>query len=358
MKGAIPLSKVTYTPEEVANLLKISKFTVYEMIKRGDLKAYRIGRKFRIESEDLEEYIRRSKGEGLQPTPDQSVPQSFSQSSYQPGQSFLQSPAQSPAGLPSSLPLPSPKAQADARTSAQISASTDSLVICGQDIILDILTRHLEKQFPQVRFLRQYSGSLDGLIALYRGQANVVTAHLWDSDTNDYNLPYVRRLLPGHAALVINLVYRLEGFYVAKGNPKKIHTWQDLARPEVRFVNRERGSGARVLLDEKLRVEGIPKQSIHGYEIEETSHMAVASCVARGEADVGLGIEKAAMQVNSLDFIPLHKERYDLVILKEDLPKPHFQALLSILNSEAFRNEVAGIGGYDISDMGKIMGEV
>lgn len=334
------MANVTYTPEEVANILKISKFTVYEMIKRGDLKAYRIGRKFRIESFDLENYISKSKGRTTASADPSVIPLPLLPASPTVPLSPLESPAtSSPSAAPRSL-------------------TDQGLVICGQDIILDILTRHLQKQFPQVRFLRQYSGSLDGLIALYRGQANAVTTHLWDSHTNDYNLPYVRYLLPGHPACVINLVYRMEGFYVAKGNPKKILTWSDLARPDVRFVNRERGSGARVLLDEQIRLGNIPYQSIQGYEDEEMSHMAVASRVAREEADVGLGIEKAAMQVSSLDFIPLHKERYDLVVRKEDLSKPHFQALWSTLRSDAFRNEVSGIGGYDISDMGKIMGEV
>jgi len=223
---------------------------------------------------------------------------------------------------------------------------------------LDILTRHLERKFPHVRFLRQNIGSIDGLMALYKGMANVVTAHLWDSDTNEYNTPYVRKMMPGHRAILINIVYRTEGFYVAKGNPKKILTWSDLARSDLRFVNRERGSGARVLLDEHLRIQGIAHAHVNGYSSEEMSHIAVASKVARGEADVGLGIEKAAQQVNNVDFVPLQVERYDLVIRKEDIDKPYFQALITILKSVAFRNEVLGIGSYDVTNMGEIMAEV
>ncbi|HVJ50537.1 helix-turn-helix transcriptional regulator [Desulfitobacterium sp.] len=308
---------ISYTPEEVAKILKISKFTVYELIKRGDLTAYHIGRKVRVEGADLESYIQKAKG--------------------------IQSPL-------ASIASPISTDQTNHYFSAE-----EGLVICGQDIVLDILTRHLEKQFPHILFLRHYIGSIDGLIALYRGLANVVTAHLWDSDTDEYNIPYVRRMLPGHPATIINLIYRIEGFYVAKGNPKHILTWTDLTKPDIRFINRERGSGARVLLDEKLRILGINHTSIQGYIEEEMTHVAVASKVARGEADVGLGIEKAALQVNNLDFIPLQKERYDLVVHQEDLAKPHFQALMSILNSPAFRNEVLGIGGYDISQMGQIL---
>lgn len=313
-------SDISYTPEEVAKILKISKFTVYELIKRGELTAYHIGRKVRVEDADLERYKQNAKGGS--------------------------SSALSSSSLGNSTAI-----------STNIS-SDEGLVICGQDIVLDILTRHLAKQFPSLRFLRQYIGSIDGLNALYRGLANVVTTHLWDSDTDEYNIPYVRRMIPGHAAAIINLVYRIEGFYVAKGNPKNILSWNDLTRPDVYFINRERGSGARVLLDEKLRVLEINHTSINGYSDEEMSHVAVASKVARGEADVGLGIEKAAMQVNNVDFIPLKKERYDLVIRQEDLEKPHFQALMSILNSAAFKNEVLGIGGYDVSHMGQIIANV
>lgn len=308
---------VSYTPEEVAKILNISKYTVYELIKRDELAAYRIGRKVRVDGADIEAFKRSSKNVT-----------SFAASA---------------------LPPFSPKSN---------SSLDESLVICGQDIVLDILTRYLEKQFPQVHFLRRYIGSIDGLMALYRGSANVVTAHLWDSDSNEYNTPYVRRLMPGHQTCVINLVFRMEGFYVAKGNPKNITTWSDLTKSEVRFVNRERGSGARVLLDEQLRISGINRKDILGYGDEEMTHLAIASKVARGEADVGLGIEKVAMQFINLDFIPLHKERYDLVIRQEDLEKPHFQALISVLKSPSFRNEVMGIGGYDISRMGEIIAEI
>jgi putative molybdopterin biosynthesis protein len=306
---------ISYTPEEVAKILKISRFTVYEMIKRGELTAYKIGRKVRVEAGDLEVFKQKAKG--------------IAAVAVQPA-----------AGVQTYF---SPQ---------------DGLIICGQDIVLDILARHLERQMPHIRFLRNYIGSIDGLMALYRGTANLVTAHLWDGDANQYNLPYVRHLLPGHKAVIVNLVYRYEGFYVSQGNPKDIHTWTDLTKEGLRFVNRERGSGARVLLDEHLRKLNIEHNLIQGYEHEEMSHLAVASCVARGEADVGLGIEKAARQVSSVEFVPLQRERYDLVIRKEDLSKPHFQAVLSGLKSPDFKKEIQGMGGYDISQMGDIIAEI
>lgn len=307
---------VAYTPEEVAKILRITRFTVYEMIKRGDLAAYRIGRKVRVEAPDLERYIQHSKGQGFlrQATSQQATSQQ-----------------------------------------AETLVKQDDFIICGQDSILDILTRHLKRDMPQTSFLRNYVGSMDGLLALYRGTAKAVTAHLWDSDTDTYNIPYVRRLLPGCDTQIINLAFRNIGFYVAKGNPKHITSWQDLAKAAVRCVNRELGSGARVLLDEKLRVYQIDRNTINGYQQEEMSHFAVASVVARGEADVGLGTEKTALQVKELDFIPLQKERYDLVIRKEEAHKPEFMTLLSVLRSQSFRSEIQGVGGYDLTKTGEIM---
>lgn len=306
---------LSYTPEELAKILKITRFTVYEMIKRGDLPAYRIGRKFRVEAPDLDTYIKKSKG------------------------------------------LAIPIFTTNDQTTDKSRSDQEEIVLCGQDSILDILTRHMQKELPSIRLLRNYIGSIDGLLALYHDNANAVTAHLWDSDTDTYNTSYVRSLLPGHRTFIINLVYRTEGFYVNKGNPKDIKTWQDLLKPGIRFVNRERGSGARVLLDEKLRINNLDREHIDGYDHEEMSHLAVASCVARGEADVGLGIEKAALQVKELDFIPLQKERYDLVIRREDAGKPHFQALLAVLKSKSFHNELRGMGDYDLTRTGEIMAE-
>ena len=308
--------KTSYTPEEVSKILKISRFTVYEMIKRGDLAAYHIGRKVRVEAPDLEAYIQKSKKNSL--------------------------------ALPAATPTPGDN----------LLAEPDSFIIYGQDIMLDVLTRHLTKALPHIRCFRNYAGSIEGLLALYHGSANVATAHLWDSDTDTYNIPYVRRFLPGHRTQVYNLAYRNTGFYVAKNNPKNIAGWQDLIRPDITLINREKGSGARVLLDEMLHTLAIDYRQINGYTREELSHLAVASCVARGEADVAVGIEKAALQVSGIDFIFQKKERYDLVLRKEDTEKPHFQTLLTIIRSNLFRNEIAGMGGYDLSQTGQLMGDI
>jgi putative molybdopterin biosynthesis protein len=314
--GLIMSENISYTPEEVARILKISRFTVYEMIKRGDLAAYRIGRKVRVEHDDLERYKQNFKG---------------------------------------CRPIPT---LATARAVDPVANTQEGLIICGQDVVLDILARHLEQELPQLKCFRRYIGSIDGLLALYRGSANLVTAHLWDSDSNEYNTPYVRRFLPGQKIALYNLVYRTAGFYVAKGNPKAIGGWQDLTRSDLRLVNRECGSGARVLLDEELHLLNRDRLEVKGYEHEVSSHLAVASAVARGEADLGVGIEKVACQVSEIDFIPLQKERYDLVIRQEDRNLPHFQTLFKILHSPAFREEIQGMGGYDISLMGDLVAEL
>jgi putative molybdopterin biosynthesis protein len=321
MKGEYSL-----TPEEVAEILKIKKNTVYELIKRGDLAAYRVGRKLRIEWKDVEAYKERSK----EPT--------------QSSQSVDVTPLQI---------LPSESKAHEVQAPIQ-----PGLILYGQDILLDILSHHIENNSDGVRVYRKHAGSFPGLIALYEGRADVVSAHLWDSDTDTYNVSYVRRLLPGIPTVIIHLAIRRQGFYVKRGNPLKIEKWEDLTRSGLQMVNREPGSGTRVLLDEQLRKHGINRRSIKGYDNVEMSHTAVAIAVARGLADVGLGNQKAAMQVEGIDFIPLQQERYELVIKEDDLNKPVIQLLLSTLASNAFRQEIEGLGGYGISEMGQLVARV
>jgi len=301
------------TPQEVADALKITKNTVYELVKRGELSAYRVGRKMRFDPKDVDDYKNNR------------------------------------------------KTIAASRPAAVLRRASERnwFVICGQDAILDILSRYMEFRLRDTaNVMRSFSGSYNALYALYNGKASIATAHLWDGDSGEYNLPYVRRLLPGIPVLVYRLVRRWQGFYVQKGNPKNIIDWRDLTKPDIVLVNREKGAGSRVLLDEHLRKLGILGSDIVGYEFEETSHLAVASKVARGEADVGIGSEKSAKQVENLDFIPMQMECYDMVIKKEDMTKPEFQVLLQVLLSPAFKAEIEGIGGYDVTDLGRLIAEI
>lgn len=318
------------TTQEVAQVLNISKNTVYELIKRGELSSYRVGRKVRIDEIDIEKYKNKSR------TNTKLAPINLeNMNAEKPNDSIV------------SLLNP--------RKDMTSTNYKSDFIICGQDILLDVLTRHLEQHPKGILALRRYIGSYNGLVELYRGNINIATAHLWDGDTGEYNIPYVRRILPGVPCVIIHLVCRMQGFYVAKGNPKNITTWKDLTRTDVLMINRERGCGVRVLIDEKLCKLGIPWQSINGYENEALSHLAVASTVARGDADVAVGNEKAAQQVQNIQFVPLQKEKYDLVIKKDDINKPPFQAILEILNSKEFKEELRGIGGYDLTDTGKIV---
>lgn len=314
------------TPEEVAEILNIKKNTVYALIKRGKLSAYRVGRKLRIEQNDVEDYKKRSK-------------------EISPAQPIVTPPA----------PVLPPFAH---REASEPPPDLSGLVIYGQDILLDILSRHIEKQSEAFRVFRKHIGSFPGLLALYEGKATVASTHLWDSDTDSYNIPYIRRLLPGIPTAVIHLARRMQGFYVKQGNPLNIITWEDLIRPEVKFVNREPGSGTRILLDEQMRKKGINRLKINGYHNIENSHTAVAIAVARGAGNVGLGNQKAAMQVEGIEFIPLQMERYELAIKEEDLNRPEIQVLLSILTSNYFREEIEGLGGYQVDEIGCVVARV
>ncbi|PRA02132.1 MULTISPECIES: helix-turn-helix transcriptional regulator [unclassified Paenibacillus] len=337
----------SYTTEEISKLLKISKLTVYDLIKKGDLVAYRVGKQMRIDATDLEAYKRRSKQ--LQSS-GQRIPTSAS--GTQPGHGDSQG---------TSLQVTSPVGSAHAITPASSTHTMTSaprhLVITGQDVSLDILMRHMEKKTRDIRPLRSFMGSLDGLISMYRGESDLVSTHLLDGDTGEYNLPYIRKILTGRSYVVVNLLSRPAGLYVQRGNPQNIQNWTDLSKPELRLANREIGSGARVLLDEQLRLHGIPAAGLIGYEMEETSHMGVAAKVSSGEADVGVGIEKAARLVGQVDFVPLTQERYDLVMLRKQGNEAWTESVLRILQSPEFRQELQSFEGYDVSRTGEILYE-
>ena len=318
------MDSTSLTPLEVAELLKITKNTVYEIIKRGELPAYKVGKKLRIDKEDIDNYINnQKKGNALSQT--KQIKQDV---------------------IVNNIAIDTEKKLDD-----------QNIIICGQDMILDILGRNIESSLPSTKSYRSYMGSYNGLINLYNDKASIASSHLWDGETSEYNVDFVKKLLPGIPCTIINLTYRIQGFYVQKGNPKNIHGWDDLKRYDINYINREIGCGVRVLLDGKLRELEIPSSKINGYNSEENSHLAVASAVARGKGDFGLGIEKVAKQIDNIDFIPLQKERYDLVIKTENLENPIYKEILSIINSDEFKDELAGLGGYDLKDTGKIIAE-
>jgi putative molybdopterin biosynthesis protein len=224
--------------------------------------------------------------------------------------------------------------------------------IGSHDITLDLMAQYLAGR--DRRLASANVGSQGGLVALRRGEAHLAGSHLLDSETGEYNLSYIRQYLPGVAVKVVALAGRQQGLIVLKGNPKGIRSLQDLVQPGVSFINRQRGAGTRVLLDYHLVLLGLETDSIHGYNQEEYTHLAVAAAVASGRADCGLGIAAAA-QALDLDFVPLFQERYDLVIPDQYYQSQLLAPLLDLLQEPAFRQAVAGLPGYDVSPMGVLI---
>ena len=234
--------------------------------------------------------------------------------------------------------------------------------IGSHDLTLDLLAQHLAEitsdsptpdRSTRRRFVSAHAGSLGGLIALRRGEAHLAGSHLLDSETGEYNFAYIKQYLPNVPVVVVTLLRREQGLIVAKGNPKNIASLKDLARSDVRFVNRQRGAGTRVLLDYRLKELGIGAESVHGYRREEYTHLAVAAAVQSGVADCGLGVRAAARALD-LDFVSVEWERYDLVIPQQFYEAELLQPLLTLIGGEAFRKVVGGLEGYDASMMGEV----
>ena len=239
-----------------------------------------------------------------------------------------------------------------------VEAIEDTTVVIGShDLTLDLLASHVRRARPQMTLASSNVGSMGGLFALARGEAHMAGSHLLDEATGEYNLSFIRRFLKGREVVVVNLAHRIQGLILPKGNPKGIRALEDLAREDVAFLNRQRGSGTRLLLDYKLRELDIEAEDIRGYGREEYTHLAVAAAVAGGRADVGLGILSAANAMG-LDFIPLLSEQYDLVIPSEYYAGEPVQFVLEIIRDDSFRAEVDALGGYDTSSMGQVVAEL
>lgn len=227
--------------------------------------------------------------------------------------------------------------------------------IGSHDMTLDLMAQFLAQR--NRRLVSANVGSMGGLMALQRGEAHLAGSHLLDPETGSYNLTFIRQVLPETPVKVVALVDRQQGLLVAKGNPKEIRRLEDLVRPEVVFVNRQRGAGTRVLLDYHLTLLSIAPQAIQGYNQEEYTHLAVAAAVASGRADCGLGIAAAA-QALDLDFIPLYKENYELIIPSQFYNDALLRPLLDLLSESQFQQTVASLPGYEVSRMGTLVAEV
>jgi len=224
--------------------------------------------------------------------------------------------------------------------------------IGSHDLTLDLLAQFLAEE--DRRFVSANVGSQGGLVALRRREAHLAGSHLFDPQTGEFNISYIRQYMPGIPVKVVALARREQGLLLKRGNPKGIKSLDDLRHSAIRFVNRQRGAGTRVLLDYHLNLMGISPELIQGYNQEEYTHLGVAAAVASGRADCGLGIAAAAHALD-LDFIPLFQERYDLVFPKEYADDELLAPLFGLLSGREFREAVSKLKGYDVSVMGTVI---
>ena len=238
-----------------------------------------------------------------------------------------------------------------------IEALEANVLLSGCDPGLAVLAGRVQDRWPGQR-LCWIAGSSDAsLAALGRGLVHVAGAHLFDEETGEYNLPFVRRAFGGRPMVVVTFAHLEEGFAVPKGNPLRIRKPQDIARPKIRFVNREPGAGARRLLDRLLRKAKVPPSAVPGYARQLGGHLQIAQAVAMGAADTGVVARSAAI-AHGLDFVPLSEERFDLVFPKEWSTDPRAGRIVETLEARAFRRELASVGGYDTRESGHLVTEL
>jgi len=236
-----------------------------------------------------------------------------------------------------------------------VSAIQNTLVAVGShDNTLDVLADQLKAEKSNLTLSSSHVGSMGGLMAVKKGVCHMAGSHLLDTEDGSYNIQYLKKYLPDMDVRLVNLVFRDQGFIVPKGNPKQINGIDDICREDIRFINRQSGSGTRILLDYRLEQSGIDAGMINGYEIEEFTHMSVAVAVLSGTVDVGLGIYAAAKALD-LDFIPMVTEQYDLVIPQIYIDMQQMQILLDIINSGVFKKRVEALGGYSTKKTGTII---
>jgi putative molybdopterin biosynthesis protein len=319
------------TAEDVAKQLRIKKYTVYELIKRGELPSSRVGKQVRVSQADIDRYLKASKTGPRYPDRE---------------------------AVPAEPVFPEPRDGADPAVSGgpltavreSSGPSVPPVIITGQDMCLELLVTRLAG--TGIAALRSHVGCYNGLYFLYHGRVTMSASHLWDAETDSYNYPYIRRILPGIPVGVFRLGGRMQGLYVKKGNPLNIRGWEDFGRPDITMINRERGSGTRILLDQKLALLGINTASVRGYEREASSHLACAGFVAKGGADTGCGCERSAEGVEGVEFIPLQLEWYDFVFRLSDRNSPALRTIRSYLSSGEFKRDLEIMGGYELSQTG------
>ena len=303
--------------EDVARYLHVGKNTVYQLAKSGQLASYHAGRKLRFALEDIEAYIASTHRVGVE------------------------------------TEVETPAAADDLACAASLGElPVTPFVIAGGDVAADMVASALNAAgTPATRLMRN---SYASLVNLYAGDADAAVVHLYDQRSNSCNVPYVCNLVPGVSVVVFRLYGREQGLIVREGNPRHLATWGSLLREGVRISNRQKGSGARVLLDEKLRAMDAWSESLEGYDRCAPTASTAVKRVASGAADAAIGTSREANGVKGVEFVPLQKEWVDLVAVKTPASRPRIRQLKSLLASEGFRETLGVLTPCDLSKLGSI----
>jgi putative molybdopterin biosynthesis protein len=228
-----------------------------------------------------------------------------------------------------------------------------TLVITGShDPLIDEVIDLMKRKWPDTQVVSSHVGSLGGLMALRRGEAHLGGTHLLDEETGVYNTAYVKRYFPDGGVKLVSCVYRSQGLIVAKDNPLNVKGVEDITN--LRYVNRQKGSGTRILLDFLLKQKAINPDQVKGYEREEITHTSVAAAVSSGTADAGMGILSAA-RIYDLGFVPLIQEQYDFLVDEKTFDNPQFQHMLEIMKSDEFVQRLERLGGYQLNNPGEVI---
>ena len=257
--------------------------------------------------------------------------------------------------IPKNLEGINPNESVAAELLRPLSSIQNTIVVVGShDNTLDVLSNQIRVGQKNLTLSSSHVGSMGGLMAIKKGGCHLAGSHLLDISDGSYNISYVKKYLPDMKVKLVHLVLRDQGLILSRGNPKNVKGIEDLCRKDIRFINRQAGSGTRILLDYRLNELGIDPSDVNGYENEEFTHMSVAVAVQSGTADVTLGIYAAAKALD-LDFIPVVTEQYDLIIPEHYFESENIQILLETVNSSEFKKQVEALGGYSTEKTGQII---